>query len=484
MAKQYDVVVIGSGPAGYHAAIRCGQLGFTTACVEKWLTKEDKTVYGGTCLNVGCIPSKALLDSSHKFLEAEHHFADHGIKTSKVSIDVGAMMTRKDKVVGQLTQGVAGLFKTNKVDGISGTGKVVGKGKVEVTGHDGKKEELEAKHIIVAAGSVPVTIPPAKVDQETIVDSTGALEFSEVPKKLGIIGAGVIGLELGSVWSRLGSEVTVLEALDDFLPAADRQIAKEAMKIFTKQGLDIKLGSKVTSSKIGGKGAKKTVTVEYTDKDGEQKAQFDKLIVCVGRKPATENVIDESVGIELDERGYIKVDDQCATSVDGIYAVGDAVRGPMLAHKGMEEGVMVAERLVDKKVQVNYDLVPWVIYTHPEIAWVGKNEDQLKEEGVEYNVGMFPFAVNGRALAAADTDGMIKLLADAKTDRVLGCQIVGPSAADLLQQVVIAMEFSASAEDLALTMFSHPSLSEAVHEAALAAGGHAIHIANRKRRKT
>lgn len=481
MAKQFDVVVIGSGPAGYHAAIRCAQLGFNTACVEKWLNKEDKTVYGGTCLNVGCIPSKALLDSSHKYLEAQKHFADHGIKTGKVELDVPTMIARKEKVVGQLTQGVAGLFKSNKVEGIAGTGKVVAKNKVEVTGHDGKTEELEAKNIIIAAGSVPIDIPPAPVDQDTIVDSTGALEFSEVPKKLGIIGAGVIGLELGSVWARLGSEVTILEALDDFLPAVDRHTAKEALKIFSKQGLDIKLGSKVTGSKIG-KGAKKGVTVEYTDKDGEQKAQFDKLIVCVGRKPATANVIDDSVGLELDQRGFVKVDDNCKTNIDGIYAIGDAVRGPMLAHKGMEEGVMVAERLVDKKVQVNYDLVPSVIYTHPEVAWIGKNEDQLKEEGVEYNAGQFPFVVSGRALAAADTDGFVKLLADAKTDRVLGCQIIGPSAADLLQIVAVAMEFSTSAEDLALTMFAHPSLSEAVHEASLALHGHAIHIANRKRR--
>lgn len=481
MAKQFDVVVIGSGPAGYHAAIRCAQLGFNTACVEKWLNKEDKTVYGGTCLNVGCIPSKALLDSSHKYLEAQKHFADHGIKTGKVELDVPTMIARKEKVVGQLTQGVAGLFKSNKVEGIAGTGKVIAKNKVEVTGHDGKTEELEAKNIIIAAGSVPIDIPPAPVDQDTIVDSTGALEFSEVPKKLGIIGAGVIGLELGSVWARLGSEVTILEALDDFLPAVDRHTAKEALKIFSKQGLDIKLGSKVTGSKIG-KGAKKGVTVEYTDKDGEQKAQFDKLIVCVGRKPATANVIDDSVGLELDQRGFVKVDDNCKTNIDGIYAIGDAVRGPMLAHKGMEEGVMVAERLVDKKVQVNYDLVPSVIYTHPEVAWIGKNEDQLKEEGVEYNAGQFPFVVSGRALAAADTDGFVKLLADAKTDRVLGCQIIGPSAADLLQIVAVAMEFSTSAEDLALTMFAHPSLSEAVHEASLALHGHAIHIANRKRR--
>lgn len=481
MSKEYDVVVIGSGPAGYHAAIRCGQLGFSTACIEKWLNKEEKTVYGGTCLNVGCIPSKALLDTSHKYVEAQHDFSTHGIKVSKVGIDVPAMIERKDKVVKQLTQGVAGLFKANKVDGITGSGKVVGTNKVQMTGHDGKQETLSAKHIIIAAGSVPIDIPPAPIDQETIVDSTGALEFQEVPKRLGVIGAGVIGLELGSVWARLGSEVVILEALDEFLPAVDRQVAKEAQKIFEKQELNIKLGAKVTGSKLG-KGSKKSVTVEYTDSEGDQKATFDKLIVAVGRKPYTEDLLDDSVGIELDDRGFIKVNDQCETNVANIYACGDVVRGPMLAHKGMEEGVMIAERLADKKAQVNYDLVPSVIYTHPEIAWVGKNEEQLKEEGIEYNAGVFPFVASGRALAANDSDGMVKLLADAKTDRVLGCHIIGPSAADLLQQVVIAMEFSASAEDLGLTMFSHPTLSEAVHEAALAANGHAIHIGNRKRK--
>lgn len=482
MSKEYDVVVIGSGPAGYVAAIRCAQLGLTTACIEKWLTKDNKTVYGGTCLNVGCIPSKALLDSSHKFVEAQEHFDVHGIKVSKVGIDVPAMIARKDKVVSQLTQGVKGLFTANKVDGIAGTGKLIANNKVRVTGHDGEQQELTAKHVIIAAGSVPIDIPPTPIDQETIVDSTGALEFQEVPKRLGVIGAGVIGLELGSVWSRLGSEVVVLEALEDFLPVVDKQIAKEALKILSKQGLEVKLGARVTGSKIS-KGAKKTITVEYTDKDGEQKAQFDKLIVAVGRRPFTDDLLDSSVGIELDERGFIKVNDQCATNIPGVYAVGDVVRGPMLAHKGMEEGVMVAERLADKKTQVNYDLVPSVIYTHPEIAWVGKNEEELKAAGIDYNVGSFPFAASGRALAANDSDGMIKTLADAKTDRILGCHIIGASAADLLQQMVIAMEFSASAEDIGLTMFSHPSLSEGIHEAALAANGHAIHIGNRKRRK-
>jgi dihydrolipoamide dehydrogenase len=330
---------------------------------------------------------------------------------------------------------------------------------------------------------VPIDIPPTPVDHDTIVDSTGALEFQEVPKRLGVIGGGVIGLELGSVWARLGAKVTVLEAMDDFLPMVDRQIAKESMKILTKQGLEIRMGSRVSGSKLTGKGVKKTVTVEYTDKDGEQTETFDKLIVAVGRRPFTDSLLDESVGVEKDERGFVKVNDQCVTNIPSIYAVGDVVRGPMLAHKGMEEGVMVAERLADKKTQVNYDLVPSVIYTHPEIAWVGKNEEELKAEGVDTNIGVFPFVASGRALAANDADGMVKLIADSKTDRILGCHIVGASAADLLQQIVIAMEFSASSEDIGLTMFSHPALSEAVHEAALAVNGHAIHIGNRKRRK-
>jgi len=483
MAKEYDVVVIGSGPAGYVAAIRCAQLGFKTACIEKWLTEEKETVYGGTCLNTGCIPSKALLDTSHKYAEAQQHLAVHGIEIDKVGIDVPKMIQRKAKVVKQLTGGIKGLFTANKVDGLAGVGKVTGTNTVTLTTHDGKEETLQARHIVIACGSVPIEIPPTPVDQETIVDSTGALEFQEVPKRLGVIGAGVIGLELGSVWARLGAEVTILEALDDFLPMVDRQIARESAKIFAKQGLDIKLGARVTGSKPGKQAKKPVVKVQYSDADGEQEATFDKLIVAVGRRPYTDDIIDSSVGVELDDRGFIKVNEQCATSVPGIYAVGDAVRGPMLAHKGMEEGVMVAERIADKKTQVNYDLVPSVIYTHPEVAWVGKNEEELKKEGVDYNVGTFPFVASGRALAANDSDGLVKLLADARTDRILGCHIIGASAADLLQQIVIAMEFSASAEDIGLTMFSHPSLSEAVHEAALAANGHAIHIGNRKKRK-
>jgi len=477
----YDVIIIGAGPGGYVAAIRAAQLGLKTACVEKWIDADNKPVYGGTCLNIGCIPSKALLDSSHKFAEASHDFDVHGIKVSKVGLDVPAMIERKEKVVKQLTGGITGLFRANKVTGISGTGKLLKDKKVEVTDKDGKTQTLSADNIILAAGSVPIEIPPTPLDGDVIVDSTGALEFQSVPKRLGIIGAGVIGLELGSVWSRLGAEVVILEAVDTFLPMIDQQIAKEAKKILTKQGLDIRLGAKVTGSELK-KGKAKGVRVTYEDKEGEKIESFDKLIVCVGRRPLTENLLSDDCGVERDQRGFIQVDDHCATNVPGVYAVGDIVRGPMLAHKSSEEGVMVAENIAGQKASMNYDLIPSVIYTHPEIAAVGKTEEQLKEEGIEYNTGVFPFAASGRALAANDSDGMVKLLADAKTDRVLGCHIIGPSAADLAQTVVVAMEFSTSAEDLGMTVFSHPALCEAVHEAALAVNGHAIHIANRKKR--
>jgi len=477
----YDVIIIGAGPGGYVAAIRAAQLGLKTACVEKWIDADNKPVYGGTCLNIGCIPSKALLDSSHKFAEASHDFDVHGIKVSKVGLDVPAMIERKEKVVKQLTGGITGLFRANKVTGISGTGKLLKDKKVEVTDKDGKTQTLSADNIILAAGSVPIEIPPTPLDGDVIVDSTGALEFQSVPKRLGIIGAGVIGLELGSVWSRLGAEVVILEAVDTFLPMIDQQIAKEAKKILTKQGLDIRLGAKVTGSELK-KGKAKGVRVTYEDKEGEKTESFDKLIVCVGRRPLTENLLSDDCGVERDQRGFIQVDDHCATNVPGVYAVGDIVRGPMLAHKSSEEGVMVAENIAGQKASMNYDLIPSVIYTHPEIAAVGKTEEQLKEEGIEYNTGVFPFAASGRALAANDSDGMVKLLVDAKTDRVLGCHIIGPSAADLAQTVVVAMEFSTSAEDLGMTVFSHPALCEAVHEAALAVNGHAIHIANRKKR--
>ena len=477
----YDVIIIGAGPGGYVAAIRAAQLGLKTACVEKWIDADNKPVLGGVCLNIGCIPSKALLDSSHKYAEASHAFDVHGIKVGKVDIDVPTMIARKEKVVKQLTGGIAGLFRANKVTAISGTGKLLKDKKVEVTDKDGKTQTLSADNVILAAGSVPIEIPPTPLDGDTIVDSTGALEFQAVPKRLGVIGAGVIGLELGSVWSRLGSEVVILEAMEAFLPMVDQQIAKEAQKLLTKQGLDIRLGAKVTGSELK-KGKGKGVKVTFEDKNGKKEESFDKLIVCVGRRPQTENLLSADCGVEKDQRGFITVDDHCATGVPGVYAIGDIVRGPMLAHKASEEGIMVAENIAGHKASMNYNLVPSVIYTHPEIAAVGKTEEQLKADGVEYNVGTFPFAASGRALAANDSDGMVKILADAKTDRVLGCHIIGPSAADLAQTVVVAMEFSTSAEDIGMTVFSHPALCEAVHEAALAVNGHAIHIANRKKK--
>ncbi|HUH37985.1 MAG TPA: dihydrolipoyl dehydrogenase [Spongiibacteraceae bacterium] len=478
MAK-YDVVVIGAGPAGYVAAIRAAQLGMSVACIEKGVNKFDKPMWGGTCLNVGCIPSKALLDTSQKYADAQHEFSVHGIKTGKVSIDVPAMIARKDAVVKQLTGGISSLFKANGVTPIEGDAKVLAGKRVEVTTADGKTEILDAGSVVIAAGSRPTEIPPAPVDQKHIVDSTGALEFQAVPKRLGVIGAGVIGLELGSVWVRLGAEVVVLEALDDFLPAVDRQLAREAQKIFTAQGLDIRLGARVTGSEV----KKDKVTVTYSDKDGDKQEVFDRLIVAVGRRPNSEGLLAPDCGVNLDERGFIFVNEHCETDAPGIYAVGDIVRGPMLAHKGSEEGIMVVERIAGKKTAVNYALIPNVIYTHPEVAWVGRNEEQLKKEGVPFNVGVFPFAASGRALAANDSTGMVKLIAHAETDRILGCHIIGAAAADLVQQVVIAMEFGSSAEDLGLTVFGHPTLSEAVHEAALAVAGHAIHIANRKKRK-
>lgn len=481
MSVDYDVVVIGAGPGGYVAAIKAAQLGMKTACVEKWVDEASKPVYGGTCLNVGCIPSKALLDTSHKYAEASHGFDVHGIKVGKLEIDVPAMIARKAKVVKQLTSGITGLFKANGVTGISGKGKLLKDRKVEVTAADGSKQVISANHVILAAGSVPVEIPPTPLVDGVVVDSTGALEFQEIPKRLGIIGAGVIGLELGSVWSRLGSEVVVLEASENFLAAVDQQIAKEAQKILTKQGLSIRLGAKVTGSSVK-QGKAPKVTVQYTDKEGNKEEVFDKLIVCVGRKPYTVELLSDDCGVQKDERGFVKVDSHCATGVPGVYAIGDLVRGPMLAHKASEEGVMVIENIAGHKASMNYDLVPAVIYTHPEIASVGKTEEQLKAAGVEYKAGVFPFVASGRALAANDADGMVKMLADARTDRILGCHIIGPSAADLVQQVAIAMEFSSSAEDLAMMVFSHPALSEAVHEAALAVNGHAIHIANRKKK--
>jgi len=478
MPEKYDVVIIGSGPAGYVAAIKATQLGLKVACVEQWLDDSDNMQLGGTCLNVGCIPSKALLDSSQKFADVRDNLSVHGISVKKVDIDIPAMLARKDQIVSQLTGGIAGLFKHNGVTPISGVGKVLVGAKVEVTDKQGNVQVLDTSNVIIAAGSVPVSIASAPIDNEYIIDSTGALVLTEVPNRLGVIGAGVIGLELGSVWRRLGSEVVMLEALDEFLPMMDTQVAKEAGKIFKKQGLDIRLGARVIGTEI----KEGKVEVTYTSAGGEHTELFDKLIVAVGRRPRSEELFSSDSGITLDERGFIYVNDNCETEAPHVYAVGDIVRGLMLAHKASEEGVMVVERIAGKQAQMNYDCVPSVIYTHPEIAAVGQTEQELKADGIECKIGVFPFAASGRALAANDSDGIVKMIADAETDRILGCHIIGPSAADLVQQVVIAMEFGSSAEDLALTVFGHPTLSEAVHEAALAVDGQAIHIANRKKR--
>lgn len=483
MSTKYDVIVIGSGPAGYVAAIRAAQLGLKTACIEKWKDDKGNGVNGGTCLNVGCIPSKALLDSSHRFENAHKGFANHGINAKSVEIDVPTMLARKNKVVKQMAGGITGLFTANKVATLYGTGKLLAGKKVQFIDSEGKEEILEAENVILASGSIPVNIPVAPVDNDVIVDSTGALEFQSVPERLGVIGAGVIGLELGSVWNRLGAKVVCLEAMDKFLAMMDQQIAKEAQKIMSKQGLDIRLSCRVTGSEVKTKGKKKEVEVTYTDKDGnEQKETFDKLIVCVGRRPFTDGLLAEDSGVKLDERGSIYVNDLCSTSAPGVFAVGDVVRGPMLAHKGSEEGVMVAERIAGQKTVMNYDTIPNVIYTHPEVASVGKTEEQLKADGEKYNIGTFPFLAIGRAVAADEAEGMVKMIAHAETDRILGCHIVGPSAADLVQQVAIAMEFGSSAEDLGMMVFGHPTLSEAVKEAALAVHGHAIHMPNRKRK--
>jgi len=472
----YDVVVIGSGPAGYVAAIRASQLGLKTACIEKLSNDDGSSQLGGTCLNVGCIPSKALLDSSHRYADAHNHFSEHGIEVSKPKIDIPKMMNRKSKIVAQLTSGVSGLFKANKVTQISGQAKIIDSTKVEVSFED-NIEILDTKNIVIATGSSPINIPVAKINSNNIVDSTGALEFQTVPKKLAIIGAGVIGLELGSVWARLGSEVTVLEAMDDFLPMADKRIAKEVLREFNKQGLNINLGCKVTSAKSN----KKEVIVTYENDGNVSNITVDKLIVAVGRRPNAENLFHDSCGLSLDDRGFIPVNDFCETDIKNIWAVGDVVRGPMLAHKASEEGIMVVERIAGKHAEMEYELVPSVIYTHPEVAWVGKNEQELSEEGIKFKTGSFPFAASGRALASGESTGFIKVIADEKTDTILGVHAFGPSAADIVQQGVVAMEFGASAEDLGLTIFSHPTVSEALHEAAMAVNDQAIHIGNRKK---
>ena len=472
--QQFDVVVIGGGPAGYHAAIRAAQLGLKTACIDAALGKDGKPALGGTCLRVGCIPSKAMLDSSRQFWNMHHIFGDHGISFENEKIDVGTMVGRKDKIVKQFTGGIAALFKANKVAAFYGFGQLQPGNVVSVKQHDGSTVELKGTNVIIAAGSDSIELPFAKFG-EHIVDNVGALDFTEVPKRLGVIGAGVIGLELGSVWNRLGAEVTILEGMPTFLSAADGEASKVALREFKKQGLDIRLGCKVSNTDVQADG----VHVAYTDASGAaQELVVDKLLVAVGRRAATKGLLAEGTGVQLNERGQIVVDEHCHTGVDGVWAVGDCVRGPMLAHKGFEEGIAVAELIAGLPGHVNFDTIPWVIYTEPEIAWVGKTEEQLKAEGIPYKAGSFPFAAVGRAGARAEPAGFAKVLAHAETGTVLGMHLVGANVSQLVHQGVLAMEFKGSADDLARICHAHPSLSEAVHDAAMAVHKRAIHKAN------
>ncbi|MBI3041404.1 MAG: dihydrolipoyl dehydrogenase [Betaproteobacteria bacterium] len=474
MAKLFDVVVIGAGPGGYIAAIRAAQLGLATACIDEWKTADGKPAPGGTCTNVGCIPSKALLQSSENYHHAAHAFSDHGIQIKGLALDLAQMLRRKDKVVRQNNEGILFLFKKNKVAFYHGRGSFAG-GKagawdIKVAGKP--DETLSAKHVIVATGSTPRALPGAAFDDKLILDNDGALAIPEVPKRLGVIGAGVIGLEMGSVWRRLGAEVVILEALPAFLGAADEQVAREALKIFTKQGLGIHTGVKVGKVTTG-----RDVRVEYADGVGKaQTLTVDKLIVSIGRMPNTEGLNAGAVGLKVDERGFIAVDDECRTNLPNVWAVGDVVRGPMLAHKAEEEGVAVAEHIAGKHGHVDFNTIPWVIYTSPEIAWVGKTEQQLRSEGVRYKAGQFPFMANGRARALGDTAGFVKFLADEKTDRILGVHIIGPMASETIAEAVVAMEFRASAEDIALICHAHPSLSEAMKEAALAVAQRSLNV--------
>ena len=478
MAEQFDVVVIGAGPAGYHAAIRAAQLGMKVACIDAALGKDGKPALGGTCLRVGCIPSKALLDSSHQYHNLTHQFEQHGISVKDAKIDVGTMVGRKDAIVKQFTGGIAQLFKANKVTAYYGFGQLQPGNLVKVKQHDGSEVELKGTNVILAAGSDSIELPFAKFDNEYIVDNVGALDFTEVPKRLAVIGAGVIGLELGSVWKRLGAEVTILEALPDFLAVADSEVSKVAAREFKKQGLDFRLGAKVSKTEVTGKGKKKEVVVTYSDAEGEKTLTVDKLLVAVGRRAASKGLLADGTGVKLNERGQVEVDAHCHTGVDGVWAIGDCVRGPMLAHKGFEEGIAVAELIAGLPGHVNFDTIPWVIYTSPEIAWVGKTEQQLKAEGVAYKAGSFPFAAVGRAVAMAEPAGFVKVIADAETDRVLGMHLVGANVSELVHEGVLTMEFKGSADDLARICHAHPSLSEAVHDAAMAVHKRAIHKAN------
>jgi len=480
MTEQFDVVVIGGGPGGYVAAIRSAQLGLKTACIDDFTGKDGKAALGGTCLNVGCIPSKALLDSTKHYYHLQHHYADHGINAGEVSFDVEKMIGRKDGIVKKLTGGVAGLFKANKVQSFHGKGKLLADKKVEISLHNSdKKQILEAKYVILASGSVPIAIPNVEFDSEYIVDNAGALDFDETPARLGVIGAGVIGLELGSVWKRLGSDVTLLEALPDFLPVADKDISKAAAREFKKQGLTILLATLVKGAELrDGHGGNKEVLVTVEDKNGESELVFDRLLVAVGRRASTEGLLSDDSGVELTDRGQIQVDENSKTTAEEVWAIGDCVRGPMLAHKASEEGIAVAEIIAGKPAHIHFDTVPWVVYTDPEIAWVGKTEQELKTEGIDFKAGSFPFAATGRGLAMGNATGLVKILADNESDKILGVHIVGTSASELIAECVVAMEFHGSAEDLARIVHAHPTLSEAVHEAALNVDKRAIHRVN------
>ena len=475
MADSFDVVVIGGGPAGYPAAIRAAQNKLSVACIDEWKNLDGTFAFGGTCLNAGCIPSKALLESSELYHRVHEEFAVHGIKATGVTLELPQMQKRKAGVVKAMTQGILALFKAAGVTPLQGHGKLLTGRRVEYTAHDGTRRELTAKNVILASGSSPLELRSAPFDGKRIVDSWGALEFDAVPKRLGVIGAGVIGLELGSVWRRLGSEVVVLEALPDFLAIADQQVAKEALRHFKKQGLDIRLGAKVTAAGV----ASETVNVKYTDAKGEQSLTVDKLVVAIGRRPYTKDLLAPGTGVVLDERGFIKVDHECRTGAEGIWAVGDVVRGPMLAHKGKEEGAMVADLISGRYGEVNYKTVPSVIYTAPEIAWVGETEEQVKANGRPYKTGVFPFLASGRARAMEQAHGFAKIIAAQDDDEILGVHVVGPMAGELIAEAVLAMEYSASSEDLQRTIHAHPTLSEALHEAALAVDKRAIDSINK-----
>jgi dihydrolipoamide dehydrogenase len=475
MSDSFDVIVIGSGPAGYPAAIRAGQNKLTVACIDEWKNFDGTYAFGGTCLNAGCIPSKALLESSELYLRAKDEFATHGIKLGGIQLDLAAMQKRRANVVKTMTNGITALFKANGVVGIQGHGRLLPGNKVLVTAADGSEKTYQAKNVILASGSTPIRLKAVPHDGKFIIDSWNALELDAVPARLGVIGAGVIGLELGSVWRRLGSAVTVLEAMDAFLPMVDQTIAKEAQRHFKKQGLDIKLGAKVLSAKVSGS----AVDVVYSDAAGEHTIQFDKLVVAVGRRPFTDGLLAEGTGVEVDARGFVQVDEHCRTAVPNVWAVGDVVRGPMLAHKGKEEGCMVADLIAGKFGEVNYKVIPSVIYTNPEIAWVGLTEEQVKASGREYKTGSFPFAASGRARAMEAGAGMAKIVSARDDDEVLGIHVIGPMAGELIGEATLAMEYSASTEDIQRTMHAHPTLSEAIHEAALSVDKKAIDAINR-----